>query len=247
MKTCRSLLTLLILPLLWATPHPAKALVLLSNGYQCDGSTISKNEQVLSEKIANSKVQKSIRKIKGTLDRLRDSGAPKKKISRAKKKLRQNRQLKNQIATCAEGSLDVAIEPFLQQLVGSFSGNYTDDVLGTGSMGLTFELDGSNFNGTLTLGGIVGFLLDEDTLEFHGDVQGLSLPIVFALPGSALGDLLLTIDTDGIVEIVAETPPDGFEEIFFSGVLNANSISGTYGAVQNGGLALLQGEFEVVR
>ena len=52
----------------------------------------------------------------------------------------------------------------------------------------------------------------------------------------------------GVVKLIENKWPfDGFEEIFFSGVLNANSISGTYGAVQNGGLALLQGEFEVVR
>ena len=222
------LFSLAIVAAMFTVSQTAQALTTLDGGFSCDGTTILKNDKVLTAKVAKNKVKAKLGKLKAKLDALKLAGAAKAKIDAAKAKIAAAKSLKLQLQACADGSLDVDIAPLLLEMRGTYTGTYVDGLVGSGPITLVFANDGTNFSGSLTIGGVFGTFFGTDPIEFHGDVAGLSLPVVFETAGTGLGDLRLTIGVNGEVDVITTTPPEGYDSISFNADYASGVISGTY-------------------
>ena len=223
---------------------PAMAEVLMGNGFTCVGNSIMKAGKVVTYTKAKSNLTTTIAKLKTRLET-----APKKKKAGLKAQIAAAKAAKAKLSVCSSGNLDLSqVDPLFTQLAsgsGIFSGNYSGLVGGfipiSGTVQVVFELEGTVFGATLSLGGNLGSTLDAQPLAFQNDVGGIGFPAQFFLANTFLGDVQLTFTQAGHLTITNPVNTTGlvtFEGDFSNSTITS-TLSGSYKGVSFSGGANL--------
>lgn len=139
------------------------------------------------------------------------------------------------------------VDPIFTQLAsgsGTFNGTYSGTAAFipiSGPVEVKFELNGTVFGASLSIGGPVGNALFGETLAFQNDVGGIGFPAQFLLTGTFLGDVSLTITQAGHISITNSNSSKGsvtFEGDLADPNLNA-TLSGSYSGLPFNGTATL--------
>jgi hypothetical protein len=217
--------------------------VTIGNGFKCEGSSILKGTKVVSFTKAKSTLVQTIANLKKKL-----ATASKKKRPGIKAQIQTANLSKTLLKTCSVGKLDIGqVDPIFTQLAsgsGLYSGTYGADVtfVGhiSGDMSMLFQLQGTVFSGTLTLGGPLGTSLHSQPLAFQQDVGGIGFPAQFFLTNTFLGDVTLSVTQAGHLSITNsnQSKPADFEGDFANQTI-ACTLNGSYSIVSYSGSATL--------
>lgn len=157
---------------------------------------------------------------------------------------------KTLLSACTSGQLDVQqVTSIFSQLAdgsGIYEGKYNGIVGGflpiTGDVQVVFELEGTVFGATLSLGGNLGSTLNAQPLAFQNDVGGISFPAQFLLQGTFIGDVVLSISEAGHISISNSNSSKGTVnfEGDFAGSTITSTLGGSYSGISFTGGATLQ-------
>lgn len=222
----------------------AHAEVSMGSGFSCVGNTILKGSKQVTYSKAKSNLTKTIAKLKSKLET-----APKKKKAGLKAQIAAAKAAKAMLFVCSSGNLDLTqVDPLFAQLAsgsGIFNGNYSGLVGGfipiSGAVQIVFELEGTVFGATLSLGGNLGSSLNAQPLAFQNDVGGIGFPAQFNLTNTFLGDVQLTFTQAGHLTITNPVNTTGlvtFEGDFSQSTITS-TLSGSYKGVSFSGGANL--------
>lgn len=207
----------------------------IGNGFTCQGTDVFKGTKEVKVTSAKSTLAKTIEKLKEQL-----GNAPKKKKKGIQDKITAARDAKNKIGLCAKGLLAPdQVDPIFTSLAsgsGVYLGNYSGTVSGfipvTGTIKMSFKLEGTVFSADMEVGGNVGNTLNFQPLGFTNDVGGIGFPAIFTISNTFIGDVTLNITQDGQVTITNSNSTKG--TITFSGKFANTSITGSLGGTYSG-------------
>lgn len=213
----------------------ASAQVTIGNGFTCEGTSIFKGTREVKYSKARSTLTETIERLKTRLET-----APKKKKPGLRAQLADARSTKTNLQSCSKGTLAPSeVDPIFTQLSGGtgiYSGTYNGVVGGiqpiSGPVQLVFELEGTVFGTTLTLGGNLGSALKAEPLTFQSDVGGIGFPAQFFLTGTTLGDVTLSITQTGHLTITNSNSPKA--TVTFEGDFGDNTITSTLSGTYSG-------------
>lgn len=231
--------------------------VSLESGYVCTADGLrNRKGKLFDESNSEKVVKKQLKKARSKKQALRASGASKKKIKKASSQLKALKTVKDQIAECFSGELfesPQALASVLDQITGDYpNGTYSLDSDGTplsGSIASSFELADGVFSGSIVPDEILQILLGSDPLEFETETDGKSFPLTFEFPGTPIGNIIVTLNSD--LSLSLEAPEVGIGDIariLWTGTFTKDvGFSGTIIFEDSEGETLIDGSLSLIK
>ncbi|RIL05951.1 MAG: hypothetical protein DCC75_11260 [Proteobacteria bacterium] len=206
----------------------------IGSGFKCSGNSIFKGSREVSYTKAKSNTNKTIQRLKQKLET-----APRNKKPGLKNQITQAKAARTLLLACSQGNLDPSqVDPIFTQLAsgsGIFNGTYSGLAVFipiSGNIQLVFELEGTVFGATLSLGGQLGSALQGQPLAFQNDVGGIGFPAQFFLTDTFIGDVTLSITKEGQLTITNNNSTTG--QINFQGNFGGSTVNGSLSGSYNG-------------
>lgn len=233
--------------------NSAFAVTTLGSGYACDGTKIlDKKGKTVKLATLKTTLGDKISSLKAKIATAKKQNKPA-KVTSLTASLNVVKTSLASAKKCSKGTLTPPISPLWSEIAGTYSGTYNIVLLpstpfGDGTMQVTNTFDGTTATTTITfLTGVVQLFFAEPTVV-QFTAASATFPIHQTVPGTPLGDLDVTLQENGEVQIVTTLPAGTFigSQLTFLGNFGTNTFPGSFTLSYNG-TAFAQGNFELTK
>jgi hypothetical protein len=227
----------------------------LGGGIRCEGKALKTGSRKVSlsnaRSIINGKVSTLVKRIK-TLKKQSTLTA---QLAVATASVAALRSARRQLTDCTSGKIQNSareLRSFIASNAGTYVGTYSDSLLSgvSGPMSVVIGLKEDSIEGSIQVGGLYSLIFGSSPIVFNRSITGIPFPLEIRKSGTALGDLVVTLQRDGTMALKG-TGIDGsflaLQSVSFEGFIRDGSIVGEYEAIGASMEALVRGAFSLQR
>ncbi len=218
---------------------PSFAAESLGNKYSCNGKALKLNGKGIKLSAAKTALSSSITSTRAALKRARSGSSAAHKLSSKLSSLRNTLTL---VKSCGAGTL---VPKVIQNMAVSYpSGTWNNTTFSTsGAISANFSLTGKILSVSINIGGQMFGSLTPAPVEFDATVGGVAFPIHFTKTGTSIGDLDITITSNGGLQIEETLIPGraDLQRATLDATYASGGFTGTFHSYFLGGTQLAQG------